>query len=232
MLRSLFVPAFLGLSALAAHAADLPEGLDGKWRVMLPGAELKTGEPPMMEVKPDGSLSGSTGCNRYSGTLSFDGTTIAVSPLRMTKMACAPEAMKIEQQFLKALETPLTWSSALFGSGGTLSSAGHAALELVPPSEPVTITVPMPGGTDVSRRSVAYACGERTLVAEYIDAGAVSLASLQIGNEYILAANVLAASGARYAGGPYVWWIKGDEATLEDLTAGEDVRPLQCRVKS
>ena len=225
MLRSSLALVLLGFTALAVQAADLPEGLDGKWRVMLPGAELKTGEP-------DGSLSGSTGCNRYSGTLAFDGTLITASPLRMTKMACAPEAMKIEQQFVAALQKPLAWSSALFGSGGTLSSEGHAAIELVPPSEPVTITVPMPGGTDISRRSVAYVCGDRTLVAEYIDAGAVSLASLQIGSEYILAANVISASGARYAGGSYVWWIKGDEATLEDLAAGDEARPLQCRVKA
>ena len=86
----------------------------------------------------------------------------------------------------------------------------------------------MPGGTDVSRRSVAYVCGDRTLVAEYIDAGAVSLASLQIGSEYILAANVISASGARYAGGSYVWWIKGDEATLYWKTPEGEAPLLTC----
>lgn len=46
----------------------------------------------------------------------------------------------------------------------------------------------------------------------------------------IIFANVIAASGARYAAGVYVWWTRGDEASLYDLRNGEDAPPITvCR---
>ena len=45
-----------------------------------------------------------------------------------------------------------------------------------------------------------------------------------------MASNVLSASGARYAGGQYIWWSKGDTADLYDLTeGGEETPAASCR---
>lgn len=61
-----------------------------------------------------------------------------------------------------------------------------------------------------------------------MNAGPVALALLTMGEEFVVAANVLAGSGARYAGGPYLWWTRGEEASLASLFDGEDAAPTPC----
>ncbi len=56
----------------------------------------------------------------------------------------------------------------------------------------------------------------------YVNAGDNSLAVLTLGDRTVVAVTVLSASGAKYAGQNYVWWTKGDNADLYDLTKGED----------
>lgn len=81
-------------------------------------------------------------------------------------------------------------------------------------------------GSDVDDRTVAYACGTASLEIRYVNAGEASLAIFDWDGERIVASAVVSASGARYAGGRYVWWSKGGEATLYDETAGENAAPL------
>jgi membrane-bound inhibitor of C-type lysozyme len=85
------------------------------------------------------------------------------------------------------------------------------------------VTIELPGDAPVDRQTVAYACdGDRKVTAEYVNAGANSLAIVKLGDETVLMVNVLSASGARYAGQQYIWWTKGNSADLYDLTKGED----------
>lgn len=79
------------------------------------------------------------------------------------------------------------------------------------------ITVLMPRETKVEQVNANYQCGSEIVSVTYINAGSVSLARLTLGNTIILASNVIAASGAKYAGGPYIWWSKGDNAELYDV---------------
>jgi heat shock protein HslJ len=59
----------------------------------------------------DGTLSGSSGCNRYSGGYSVDGSKLTVGPLASTQMACASSDLNDQEaQFLAALEASETWS--------------------------------------------------------------------------------------------------------------------------
>jgi heat shock protein HslJ len=51
----------------------------------------------------DGRVSGSTGCNRFSGTYSQDGDALTIGTLATTRRACLPEVMRREQQFLTLL---------------------------------------------------------------------------------------------------------------------------------
>lgn len=76
--------------------------------------------------------------------------------------------------------------------------------------------------------SVNYRCegNSATMTVEYINAGEDSLAMVPVeGGRRVMVA-VLAASGARYAGGAFVWWTKGREGSLYDLRQGEDADPV------
>lgn len=89
------------------------------------------------------------------------------------------------------------------------------------------ITIPLPKGMKAQTLRVAYACGAFGRVeAEYVNAPPVALASLTFKGEFVVAANVIAASGARYAGGKYIWWTKGNSADLYDVTLGEGAAPV------
>jgi heat shock protein HslJ len=48
-------------------------------------------------------VSGSSGCNRFSGRWRQNGATIALGPLAGTRMACAPALMELETKFLATL---------------------------------------------------------------------------------------------------------------------------------
>ena len=56
-----------------------------------------------IEFLPDGNVTGSGGCNRYSGSATLKGPQITFTPLASTMMACAPELMDQEMRFYAAL---------------------------------------------------------------------------------------------------------------------------------
>jgi heat shock protein HslJ len=52
----------------------------------------------------DGKVSGTTGCNRFTGTAELDAGVMSFGPLAVTEMACLdPVAMEREAAYLKAL---------------------------------------------------------------------------------------------------------------------------------
>lgn len=63
-------------------------------------------EGTQMTVKFDseGRVSGSSGCNMFSGSYSDDGTTLSIGPLATTRLACAIPILQQEQAFLTALQ--------------------------------------------------------------------------------------------------------------------------------
>jgi heat shock protein HslJ len=71
-------------------------------------------------------VSGSAGCNRYTGAYRVSGTTIRITALATTKKACTQAIERQEAAFLKGL----TGSRSFAVSGGalTLKSAGGRAL--------------------------------------------------------------------------------------------------------
>jgi heat shock protein HslJ len=56
------------------------------------------------EFTADGSVSGSAGCNRYSGSYTWTGDQLSFSALASTKMACADDVMAQESAFLASME--------------------------------------------------------------------------------------------------------------------------------
>ncbi|WP_223032545.1 META domain-containing protein [Hanstruepera marina] len=49
------------------------------------------------------TVSGYSGCNRFSGTYETIGNTLKIGPLASTKMACTPDRNAVESQFLSLL---------------------------------------------------------------------------------------------------------------------------------
>lgn len=66
-----------------------------------------SGSSPSVEFGEDGSVSGSGGCNRFTGTVTAEEGALTFGPLATTQMACAdPEGvMEQETAFLTALAT-------------------------------------------------------------------------------------------------------------------------------
>lgn len=83
--------------------------------------------------------------------------------------------------------------------------------------------------SDFERRIILYDCttGEPFDVT-YINAAPNFLALVPIAEEpeRIVFTAVIAASGVRYASGQWVWWTKGADASLYDVTLGEDAEPV------
>lgn len=83
--------------------------------------------------------------------------------------------------------------------------------------------------SDFERRTTLYDCsaGEPFGVT-YINAAPNFLALVPIEGEPepLVFAAVIAASGVRYAAGQWEWWTKGVDASLRDVTLGEDAEPV------
>ena len=82
---------------------------EGSWRAtsLLQG-DAVTGPLAGTEITAeigDGTISGSSGCNDYSGTFETEGSTVAIGPVGGTEMACTSPAgvMEQEQAYLEAL---------------------------------------------------------------------------------------------------------------------------------
>ncbi|MBS9479244.1 MliC family protein [Ancylobacter radicis] len=89
------------------------------------------------------------------------------------------------------------------------------------------IVIPVPKGSSVITTKVKYTCDTmKDLEATYINAPPIALATVSFKDEYLVMVNVLAGSGARYAGDRFVWWTKGNTGSLYDLTKGENAPPI------
>jgi heat shock protein HslJ len=129
LLLSIFA-AMIILAACASPASQSGGGdLTGKvWAL----TEL-TGKPPLAgtgisaEFSADGRVSGSAGCNRYSGTYTISGKSITFSsPMASTMMMCDQAVMDQENAYLKALQEAKTF--AVKGDQLTLTGANNTAL--------------------------------------------------------------------------------------------------------
>ncbi|CVI61708.1 MULTISPECIES: MliC family protein [Agrobacterium] len=109
-----------------------------------------------------------------------------------------------------------TWLAAFSMSIAT----GAMAEELV---------IPLPNDTTVEKVETVYQCAADKVEAVYFNAGKISLVRLGLKDGVTVAANVISGSGAKYQGGIYVWWSKGEEADLYDLMADPQMKqPVHC----
>jgi heat shock protein HslJ len=92
-----------------------------------------TGNPPIAgtgisaQFTADGKVSGSAGCNQYSGTYTISGSNITFpSPMALTMMMCEQAVMDQESAYLKALSEAKTY--AVNGDQLTLTGGDGAQL--------------------------------------------------------------------------------------------------------
>lgn len=111
-----------------------------------------------------------------------------------------------------------------------LAQNATPAAPATPPPPVVSSSVHIDLGTtgDFDRKAMNYGCKgrEQPLVVTYINAAPNFLALVPVEDGTLLFTTVLAASGAKYASGKYVWWSKGPDASLYDLTQGDGSKPI------
>lgn len=89
--------------ASVAMAQPAPFGAyAGAWRLEEAGGQARTGAE--ITIAPDGTLSGSGGCNRIGATLRSVRGQVRVGPVRATRMACEAPRMAVESAVLASLE--------------------------------------------------------------------------------------------------------------------------------
>jgi membrane-bound inhibitor of C-type lysozyme len=109
------------------------------------------------------------------------------------------------------------------GIGFALYAATAAATDL---------TIHLLGSDTITPHTVKFQCDAEgakiglpsgSFSVQYINGAGNSLAVVPIGGNSLIFANVMAASGARYASGTYIWWEAGGAATLYlDSLEGKD----------
>ena len=157
-----------------------------------------------------------------------DDATITFGPAAATRKMCVPAVMDQERKFFEALKTELVWrieGSKLFLGGRNEKSVLQLTSMQSRNGNRAELTIEIPDVGAVDRRTVLYACGDKTIEV----AGSASLATFTIEGTFIVASNVISGSGARYAGGRYVWWTKDGEATLFDTMKGEEDPGIACK---
>ena len=85
---------------IAASGASAADGLSGTWKAV----RALGGDISGPELVINGAeVSGTGGCNRFSGSAVVNGSALKFGPLRATKMFCAGK-MDTETVFLSALD--------------------------------------------------------------------------------------------------------------------------------
>lgn len=102
-----------------AFAAQTPASLEGTWEItgyLVGSGETAAVHSPLVDTQPwltfgpDGLVSGTAGCNQFSGGYGIEGSDITIGPLMSTMMACADDLMTQEAAVMQALEGAATWS--------------------------------------------------------------------------------------------------------------------------
>jgi heat shock protein HslJ len=215
-------------SVSTVAAESVPNELVGTWLAEdIGGGGVIDYLQTTLEINDDGTYSGFAGCNNYTGIFELKGGEIVFGPAGATRKMCVPAVMDQETKFFEALKAGLSWK--IEETKLVLTKAdSKTALRLAPHTVSSDVLINIPGARTVDRQALRYDCAGQSIAAEYINAGPVSLVTLTIGGEFVVASNVLSASGAKYAGGQYIWWTKGDGATLIDTMKGENDPGVTC----
>ncbi len=114
VLSMLILTMACGPAAGPAGSAESAALAGPRWLAERIGAEPVLAETEVVfEIRPDGKVSGSGGCNRYFGSGAVDGARLSLGPFGRTKMACPAPIMAQEDRYLALLA-----SAARYEIGG------------------------------------------------------------------------------------------------------------------
>jgi len=107
-----------GCTTPAQHPSDLESLAGTEWKLMTLGSDgaIQTHEPTLA-FDEGNRISGTGSCNRFTGTVTVSGKSIAVSPLASTRMACQEALSRQEAKYFGALQQAEWFMLA----GGTLT---------------------------------------------------------------------------------------------------------------
>ena len=99
-----------GDDAGSAGSADVTL-LKGQPLLLVSGVDVPedAGDANPSATFEDENVSGWTGCNRYTGGFEINGSSLVISQIASTKMACPAPANTIEQEYLAALARVVAW---------------------------------------------------------------------------------------------------------------------------
>jgi heat shock protein HslJ len=117
------------LGAAGAQAGSAPS-LVGKWRIeTVRGVEAFDPSKTTFEVRPEGRVATTVGCNRIVGAPDVDGDRVTFGAMAATRMACPPPLDHLETKYLAALGEARAWR--IEGTKLTLlDERGEAAVTL------------------------------------------------------------------------------------------------------
>ena len=120
-MKTLIVALLLSGCSLLSHGAAA--SLDGEWQLQAgtnQGQAIPIVAGSRITLKVDGTTAGgSAACNTYGGTVQVNGSSVAISALSMTEMACQEDLMASEAAYLAAL--PRVTTAVLTGDSLVLS---------------------------------------------------------------------------------------------------------------
>ena len=131
--RLLLVPLIVAVLACSPIGDDTANGglAFTSWTVTSIDGQptAPAGVGPTMTFDADGTVSGSTGCNQYTGRFHTEGDRIAVGQVSSTLMGCDGQRGQVEALFLKALDGAATWRQT---ENGQLEISGASAITAAP----------------------------------------------------------------------------------------------------
>jgi heat shock protein HslJ len=128
---------------------------------------------PTAEFTED-QISGSGGCNRFSGGYTTDGNTIRIGPLASTMMACVGDAMTVEADYLARLDEAATYAI----KDGTLTMINDTGQVVLSYKEAVPVTLTgttwSANGINTGTGAVSSLVADTTVTAEFAVDGTIS----------------------------------------------------------
>ena len=119
-------------ASTAAPSGAVTDLAGTSWQLV----DLGSGMPespniPAVAFAADGTVSGTGGCNNFSGTYTTDGSSITIGALASTMMACVPDVvMTLETEFTTALQGATTWR--IDDQGQLILEGGGRTVTLTP----------------------------------------------------------------------------------------------------
>ncbi len=135
--------AWLAVLVAACSIGGSSAGLGGTgWTVTSIDTKSASAPQPTMVFGTDGTISGTTGCNEYTGTYETGGATMTIQLLSSTARACADPAGAAQEAALTvALDGAASWAirpdgnleiKASSGIGGISGTGDIVALPALP----------------------------------------------------------------------------------------------------